>query len=115
MKLSITHACTDTGSDFHKQTLYHVPSETARQIASDFEAFRTGAPDASTCKTYEYALDPPPSEETGPTDPDEGERSGDADGPVVRTEDRTSETVPQGLLSIDFRTVVAVQGYDPLS
>ncbi len=112
MKLIITHALPETGSGFHKQTLYHVPEETARQIANDFESFaKASNPEAAEevvpCTTYEYALSDPPSEGADRADDN-------AQDEQARGEANDTSPQPEGFVTVDFRSVVAVQGYDHL-
>ena len=113
MTLIITHALPETGSEFHKQTLYHVPEDTARQIANDFESFANAstpeaAEEAVPCTTYEYALSDSSSETADRTD-------GDAQDQQARGEANDAPPQPEGFVTVDFRSVVAVQGYDDLS
>jgi hypothetical protein len=118
VKLIITHALLEAGSNFHKQKLYHVPRETAQQIAGDFEAYEketyekkespeNNASEPPACKTYKYALDVPRDDDTA--------RPDEIDDTTADNEKSDSVAEPQGFLSVDFRTVVAVQGYDRLS
>lgn len=105
MKLIVTHALPETGSNFHKQKLYYVPRETVQQIASDFKAFKKESPeenasDAPACKTYEYALDAPQDDDTA--------RPDETDDSTTDGETSNSETDPPGLLSVDPRTAAAV-------
>ena len=114
MKLIITHALTETGSEFHKQKLYHVPEETVRQIASDFESFSNASPRSEThgeispCTTYEYDLEAPQSE-----DNDQADGSARTERARAAADDIASQQ--KGVLTVDFRSVVAVQGYHHLS
>ena len=118
MKLVVTHVLSEAGSEFYEQKLYHVPSETARQIASDFEAFGEGrldgdAQEAPTTKTYDYPLDVSTSME----DAEEQDTSAvpSAESREARGPEEEPEAQPRGILSIDFRTVAAIQAYDRLS
>ena len=113
MTLIITHALPETGSGFHKQTLYHVPEDTAHQIANDFESFANASTPEATeedvpCTTYEYALSDSSSETADRTD-------GGAQDQQARGEADDAPPQPEGFVTVDFRSVVAVQGYDDLS
>lgn len=113
MTLIITHALPESGSGFHKQTLHHVPEKTARQIANDFESFAKAshpeaAEEAVPCTTYEYALSNSPSETADGTD-------GNAQDEQAGGEANDMPPQPEGFVAVDFRSVVAVQGYDRLS
>lgn len=141
MKIVITHAPPDGGGEYHKQKLYHVPRETAQQMASDFQAFQQGS--GRVCEIYDYALTYTDShseseveaEDSEPVDmPDGGEPDGEesddeesddvlsGDSEEDDSEDDTSEdgdsedssveASERGFVVIDFRTVAAIQGYD---
>ncbi|WP_103028702.1 hypothetical protein [Salinibacter altiplanensis] len=135
MTLVITHVLPETGSEFHEQKLYHVPRETARQITSDFEELKEKRSDkekrsgkeerrdknarAPATNTYDYPLGiPDPTEAPEPAENDEAEdtsplASAEGDEPQDLKEGRGEQ--PRGILSIDFRTVTAIQAYDRLS
>lgn len=93
MRVKIIYAPPQGGDSFYEQSLYHVPTETVREIVSDFEASQKSDTQALACKTYEYALT---QEENGDTE-----------------ESSAAETAPQGIVALDFREIVSIEAFDP--
>jgi hypothetical protein len=102
MTVIITYDPPHDGTDYHEQTLYHVPPETAREIVSDFEAFRSSDTEAAAVETYAYSLTAEPSEASS---------SDDASG----VDDIEEPSAPNhGIVALDFRKIASIEGFDPL-